>query len=167
MASDLFLAKDFFVKKILFRILEVIKRLKERVKQRRGRGFGNDINKREGVHRMLPSSACHEDINADVASDPQCSAEGWTLFVTNIADEDEIQDKFCDFGPIMNISMNVDRRTGFCKGYALVLFEKYEDASSAKDALDGADIMGQPIKVDWCFVRGAQRVQKFSENTRH
>ena len=116
---------------------------------------------------MLPSPACHEDDNAHVASDPQRSAEGWTLFVTNIldeADEDDIQDKFCDYGPIMNISMNVDRRTGFCKGYALILFETYEDALSAKDALDGADIMGQPIKIDWCFVRGAQRVQKFSEN---
>ncbi|TMW46836.1 hypothetical protein DOY81_008079 [Sarcophaga bullata] len=148
---------------------EVIACLKEKAKQRRGRGFGNEINNREGVHRMSPAPACHEYDNADAASHPQRSAEGWILFVTNIsdeADEDDIQDKFCDYGPIMNLSMNVDRRTGFCKGYALVLFETYEDASSAKDALDGAEIMGQPIKVDWCFVKGTQRVQKLSENKR-
>lgn len=84
------------------------------------------------------------------------AVEGWAIFVSNLNEEvseEEVQDKFADFGKIRDVRMNLDHRTGYVKGYALVEFEEYKNAVLAIEELDGKEWLGNRLALDFCFLK--------------
>ena len=76
------------------------------------------------------------------------------VFASNVheeAQEEDILDKFGEFGEVKNIHVNLDRRTGFVKGYALIEYAVLAEAEAAIAEMDGADLLGQTLAVDWAF----------------
>lgn len=70
----------------------------------------------------------------------------------------DISDAFSEFGQVKNIHVNLDRRTGFCKGYALVEYKSKSQAQDAINALHGTELLGKTVHVDWAFVGSAADV---------
>ena len=51
--------------------------------------------------------------------------------------EDDIFDIFSKYGQIKSIHLNMDRRTGYAKGYALIEYEQFEEAEQAIKQMNG------------------------------
>ena len=116
----------------------------------RGHSFREDEDRFEGRGGVF------ETIEQEPGPGPSQSIEGWIIFVTNVheeAQEEDILDKFSEYGDVKNIAVNLDRRTGFVKGYALVEFEQYDEAANAIRGMNGKKILGQDIRCDWAFMK--------------
>ncbi|XWS52586.1 hypothetical protein CRYUN_Cryun11dG0083700 [Craigia yunnanensis] len=122
-------------------------------KRTKGRGFREDDADR---HSRF-ASRDFESLGTDGGPGPQRSIEGWIILVTGVheeAQEDDLHNTFGEFGEIKNLHLNLDRRTGFVKGYALIEYEKFEEAKNAISTMDGAELLTQTINADWAFSNG-------------
>lgn len=127
-----------------------------------GRGFdegrdGRDRGYADGDYDVMDHGGEEE---GTAPGDPAKSIEGWIILVTGVheeAQEDDVHEAFADFGEIKNIHLNLDRRTGFVKGYALIEYATKKEAQAAIDGMDGEEILDKPVNAAWAFIHGSSR----------
>jgi cold-inducible RNA-binding protein len=74
------------------------------------------------------------------------------LFIGGLSwglDWQEVKDAFKEFGEVSFVKVIKDRETGRSKGFGFVEFATVEEAVAAKEAMDGAELDGRNIKVDF------------------
>jgi RNA-binding protein 8A len=87
---------------------------------------------------------------------PVRSIEGWILLALSIheeASEEDLHELFGEYGTVKQLHMNLDRRTGYVKGYALIEYATHQEAEEAIKGVDGREVLGQKVRVGWAFVR--------------
>jgi len=80
----------------------------------KGRGFREEPSS----SRPLAGRADFDSLGSDDGPGPLRSIEGWIILVTGVheeAQEDDLHNAFREFGQVMNLHLNLDRRTGFVK----------------------------------------------------
>jgi RNA-binding protein 8A len=123
----------------------------------------------EGTTRTSNHSTIQKSIHKPCGYGPQQSVEGWVIIVTNVheeAQEEDIREAFGEYGSIKNIHLNLDRKTGFCKGYALIEYRTKSEAQDAINVKEGSELLGKNIHVDWAFVDSAEDEDSSSRKKR-
>ena len=72
------------------------------------------------------------------------------LYVGNLAyttTEDELREKFSQFGEVESVNVIMDRDTGRSKGFGFVEMGSEDAAQAAIEAMNGTEIDGRTIKV--------------------
>ncbi|MCL7048151.1 hypothetical protein MKW94_029895 [Papaver nudicaule] len=123
----------------------------------KGRGFREATTTEAERNTRFASKDFDSLASDDGGPAAQRSIEGWIVLVTGIheeAQEDDLHNAFGEFGEVKNLHLNLDRRTGFVKGYALIEFEKLGEAQTAISTMNGVELLTQIISVDWAFSNG-------------
>ncbi len=73
------------------------------------------------------------------------------LFVGGLSwgtDSEGLRQAFAEYGDLSDAVVINDRETGRSRGFGFVTFEDANDAQSAMDALNGAELDGRTLRVD-------------------
>ncbi len=61
----------------------------------------------------------------------------------------DLKEAFGEHGEVVYTKVITDRETGRSKGFGFVEFASVEEAAAAKEAMDGVELDGREIKVDF------------------
>jgi len=76
---------------------------------------------------------------------------GLSLYTT----ERDLDKEFRKFGPIEKIQVVMDGFSGKSRGFAFVYFESVDDATEARDAMNGVELDRKKIRVDYSITKRA------------
>lgn len=87
------------------------------------------------------------------------------LFIRNIlydSTEDDFRDLFSRYGPLLEVHIAVDTRTGKSKGFVYVQFEKNDDAVTAYTAMDKQIFQGRLLHILAGEVKKDHKLDEFA-----
>jgi len=81
-----------------------------------------------------------------------------SIFVGNLpfrAEREDVLQLFSPFGEVLNCSLPLERDTGRKRGFAFVEMADEAIESTAIDGLQGAELMGRPLRINKAEPRGS------------
>jgi len=81
-----------------------------------------------------------------------------SIFVGNLpfrAEREDVSQLFAPFGEVLNCSLPLERDTGRKRGFAFVEMADESIESTAIDGLQGAELMGRPLRINRAEPRGS------------
>ena len=81
-----------------------------------------------------------------------------SIFVGNLpfrAEREDVLQLFAPFGEVLNCSLPLERDTGRKRGFAFVEMSDEAIESTAIDGLQGAELMGRPLRINKAEPRGS------------
>ncbi|MCS5706332.1 RNA-binding protein [Synechococcus sp. FGCU-3] len=81
-----------------------------------------------------------------------------SIFVGNLpfrAEQEDVAELFAPFGEVANCSLPLERDTGRKRGFAFVEMADPEMEDRAIDGLQGAELMGRPLRINKAEPRGS------------
>lgn len=81
-----------------------------------------------------------------------------SIFVGNLpfrAEQDDVAELFAPFGDVVNCALPLERDTGRKRGFAFVEMADPEMEARAIEALQGAELMGRPLRINRAEPRGS------------
>lgn len=82
----------------------------------------------------------------------QRSAPSSTLFIGNLSfdiSEDDVWNAFSEHGEVSSVRLPKDPESGRPKGFGYVEFAAQESAATALEALNGQELAGRPVRLDF------------------
>jgi RNA recognition motif-containing protein len=80
-----------------------------------------------------------------------------SIFVGNLpfrAEQNDVAELFSPYGEVVNCSLPLERDTGRKRGFAFVEMADDESEGRAIEALQGAELMGRPLRINKAEPRG-------------
>ncbi len=81
-----------------------------------------------------------------------------SIFVGNLpfrAEREDVTQLFAPFGEVLNCSLPLERDTGRKRGFAFIEMADESIESTAIDGLQGAELMGRPLRINKAEPRGS------------
>ena len=81
-----------------------------------------------------------------------------SIFVGNLpfrAEQEDVMELFSPFGEVSNCSLPLERDTGRKRGFAFVEMADEAVEASAIESLQGAELMGRPLRINKAEPRGS------------
>ena len=93
---------------------------------------------------------------------------GKKLYIGNLnfdTTDEDLEEAFSEFGEIVSAVVVKDRVSGRSRGFGFVEFADEASAQNAKEAMNGKDVSGRPLRVDEAREQRQERRERRDGNS--